>query len=386
MLIDTAASAAMVQFTPSGSQSARGAPLSSRGASSTPRGATTARSLARASSPVACGQAVHSLASLGGGVGGVSGLILAGGRDKAIRAYDIHGTLGMQHLSHLDRIWALCTLTDGKIASASADRSIRIWRVESTGVGLGGIPALPLTLSKLATLNGHTDAVQALLLHRGRLVSGSADCTIRSWDLSSGAELLPRLAFPMTTPQREISAVHALSHTGGSGAEAETLWSGHWNGSIHLWDAEAGALLRSLSRVHDGCVWALTPLGGSAMASAGSDGAIRLWDARSADALMTWVTGGPTYALASTGGEGACLISAGHDGMLRLWDPRAVGPDPVASLAAHEAPIRSLLVHGGAVWSGSTDGTVRSTSLSQVSVGSPARSPPATVLGHATPL
>ena len=121
------------------------------------------------------------------------------------------------------------------------------------------------------------------------------------------------------------------------------------------------------------------------MASAGSDGAIRLWDARSADPLMTWLTGGPTYALASTGGDSPCLISAGHDGMLRLWDPRAVGTEPVASLSAHEAPVRALLVHGGAVWSGSTDGTVRSVSLSQVSLASPA-SPPTTVLEHAIAL
>ena len=38
----------------------------------------------------------------------------------------------------------------------------------------------------------------------------------------------------------------------------------------------------------------------------------------------------------------------------------------MAKLQAHHAPVRSLLVHCGAVWSGSTDGTVRSWELGQL--------------------
>ena len=47
------------------------------------------------------------------------------------------------------------------IASASADRTVRVWRVGESSLAGG---ALPLELTKLATLSGHTDAVQALIL------------------------------------------------------------------------------------------------------------------------------------------------------------------------------------------------------------------------------
>ena len=149
----------------------------------------------------------------------------------------------------------------------------------------------------------------------------------------------------------------------------ETLWSGHWNGSINLWDADAGSLLRTLSRVHDGCVWALQPLAGQWMASAGADGGIQVWDAGQAELVTQFKsTGGPVYALASTGGTNPLLISAGHDGHLRLWDVRTASTEPIASLHAHNAPVRSLLVHGSSIWSGSTDGTVRRWDLAQLGV------------------
>ena len=150
---------------------------------------------------------------------------------------------------------------------------------------------------------------------------------------------------------------------------AEILWSGHWNGSVNLWDAAAGSLLRTLARPHGGCAWALQPLTGQAMASAGADGVIRLWDARQAEKVHEWGSLGATYALASTGGSTPLLVSAGHDGEIRLWDPRMLSQttlDPMAKLQAHRAPVRSLLVHCGAVWSGSTDGTVRSWELAQL--------------------
>ena len=179
-----------------------------------------------------------------------------------------------------------------------------------------------------------------------------------------GLQPAPRLAFPITTPQREVSAVHALSDFAdeASGREADVLWSGHWGGSINLWDVEAGSLVRNLSKAHSGCVWALQPLVDSpsaSMASASADGAIQLWDVRQAERAGSWAPPGATYALASTGGSSPLLLSAGQDGVLRVWDPRGSSTEPLSELHAHHAPIRSLLVHRGAVWSGSTDGTVR---------------------------
>ena len=50
----------------------------------------------------------------------------------------------------------------------------------------------------------------------------------------------------------------------------------------------------------------------------------------------------------------------------QVWDIRAMRAAPLANLQAHRAPVRSLLVRDGAVWSGSTDGTVRCWDLSHI--------------------
>ena len=49
----------------------------------------------------------------------------------------------------------------------------------------------------------------------------------------------------------------------------------------------------------------------------------------------------------ATMGQG---ISAGHDGNMRLWDPASSASEPSATMQAHNAPVRALLHHEGAVW------------------------------------
>lgn len=316
-------------------------------------------------SPVACGQAVHALAALPSSVLGGSGmepsLILAAGRDKTIRAYSQSGSLHLQHSAHVDRIWALAAVDESTIASASSDRTVRLWKLEAP-------PGAPMELRKLGTLASHSDAVQCLLMHQGCLVSGSADATIRVWDVQT-RRVLTTCTRPAALRQYEHTAVHSLGHCAVNGRAPETLWSGHWGGSIHLWNAPEGVLLRSLEGVHEGPVWALQPLAHTSelMASGGADGAIRLWDARTPRPAGELHSGAPVYALAATHeANDSVLVSAGYDGALKVWDVRSMRAAPIANLRAHRAPVRSLLACDGGVWSGSTDGTVRCWDVNQL--------------------
>ena len=69
---------------------------------------------------------------------------------------------------------ALTVLPDGRLASCSSDRTLKVWDLSR-----------PKGQECVATLRGHTSAVILVtLLPDGRLVSCSADKTIKVWDLS----------------------------------------------------------------------------------------------------------------------------------------------------------------------------------------------------------
>ena len=77
-------------------------------------------------------------------------------------------------LGHTDRVGALAGWQD-KVASGSADGSIRVW---DAGTG-----------AHAATLAGHSKGVTALVVHGNRLLSASEDGTIRAWALGTWAGL-----------------------------------------------------------------------------------------------------------------------------------------------------------------------------------------------------
>lgn len=74
-----------------------------------------------------------------------------------------------------------------KLFSGSYDYTVKVWNLD--------------TLTRMKTLEGHTDAVRALSVADGRLFSGSYDSTVRVWDvvrlecLQVGAQLNIILAF-----------------------------------------------------------------------------------------------------------------------------------------------------------------------------------------------
>lgn len=70
---------------------------------------------------------------------------------------------------HTDEVLALAVLDDGRLASGSWDKTVRIWD--------------PAGRAEPVVLTGHTGGVTALaVLDDGRLASGSVDKTVRIWD------------------------------------------------------------------------------------------------------------------------------------------------------------------------------------------------------------
>ena len=328
--------------------------------------------------PVPCGLALHCLAAMpaAAGAGGARGagaaaLIFAAGRDGGLHGYDASGERSVSLAgAHADRVWSLAALPASTtasstqpalLASGSADCCVRLWRLTSPPGG--GAPSL----EQWAPLLDHAAPVHAVMPHGdGRLLaSGSEDGALRLWDLgahASGAHALRGVcAPPPHAASEERTAVYSLA-PGRSG-----IWSGHWGGGLGAWDPATCTLVRSVRGAHQGAVWALQALAGHAggstggsVASAGADGAVRVWDERQARAVAELPqVGCALYALASH--PNGALVLAGHDGVLRMWEPRAARLR--LGTPAHSSPCRCLLVHGGVLWSGATDGTLATWSL-----------------------
>jgi WD40 repeat protein len=82
------------------------------------------------------------------------------------------GERGLVLNGHTSKVTALVVLHGGKLASGTLDKTVRVWENGAC----------------LLTLAGHTSLVRALaVLPDGKLASGSWDETVRVWDAASGA-------------------------------------------------------------------------------------------------------------------------------------------------------------------------------------------------------
>jgi len=194
-------------------------------------------------------------------------------------------------------IWAVAFTGDpNRFASASHDWKVTLWDARQA--------AAPLQV-----LDGHENSVQALAYAPQQLLlaSGSADKTVRLWNLDTLS-----LKRSYSGPRDFVTSL-AFSQNG------KMLAAGALDGRIHLWSVLSSRRLRALSG-HKGRVadLAFSP-SGDRLASAGEDGTVRLWDlprGRIARALTGHVGGATAVAFSP---DGLHLVSAGVDGRVRLW-------------------------------------------------------------------
>ena len=268
-------------------------------------------------------------------------------RDKTIRLWDVTSGVEIGRLEgHCKSITALAALPDGRLASGSHDNTIRLWDVTS-GV-------------EIARLVGHSKSITALAaLPDGRLASGSHDNTIRLWDVESGVEFarfkgdggsVNALAFLpddrlASAPNKDtirlldlargaesaylkgygsrVTSLAVLSADNGCGLR---LASGAVGGHIRVWDVESGAV--RVLKGHTDSVEALTVLPDGRLASASHDHTIRLWDVASRCETGRLKGHGSWVTalviLPATDVQGWRLASGSRDNTIRLWDVSAI--------------------------------------------------------------
>ncbi len=275
--------------------------------------------------------------------------VASGSADDTARVWDIDaGECDAVLTGHTAAITCLTELSNGRLASGSADSSVRVWRLDAATPGDEACCAH-------IVLRGHTDGVMCLLaLDDGeRVLSGSADATLRLWDARSGACVRTFVGH-----EGKVKCVAAL------GSDGRRVVSASWDASLRIWNTATGACERTLEG-HTGAVQAMLVLrfgvpGGDAelVVSGAHDRTLRVWDARTG-ACARVLTGHTSSIRALLALDGARVASASVDGTLRLWDACSGTCERV--LEGHTDMVSSLVSLGasGRVVSASADATLR---------------------------
>jgi hypothetical protein len=207
------------------------------------------------------------------------------------------------------------------------------------------------------TLTGHTNWVfgvtTAQLDGRTVVVSGSADNTMRVWDLDTGAPV----GSPLTGHTGPVSAVETTQLDGRT-----VVVSGSWDKTVRVWDLATGAPVGSPFTGHTGPVFAVatTQLDGRTVVVSGSaDDTVRLSDLATGNPVGSPFTGHTAAVAAVTTAQldgRAVAISASNDNTVRVWDlatGKQVG-DPftghtgyVQALATAQLDGRTVVISGG---------------------------------------
>ena len=243
---------------------------------------------------------------------------------------------------HTSKILSVAFSSDSKrIVSCSADGTIRIWDAE-----LGKV-----TVTVGRPLRGHESVVNsvAFWLDDKFVVSSSFDMTVRIWDVETGE---PVRAFRgHTAPVVSV----ALS------SDRRHIVSGSFDGTLRKWDMDTGDA--GEFRGHTSWVTsvALSP-DDKRIVSGSEDCSVRIWDAETGKPVGKPLGHKMTVSSVAFSPDGKCIVSSSFDGTIRIWnveprkligESRSIGAEAINSIAFSPVPGRKRIV------SGSDDNLVR---------------------------
>jgi len=186
---------------------------------------------------------------------------------------------------------------DGKmLASGSADNTIKLWNLENGE----NIYSLTVHNKSVYSVNFSPDGKM--------LASGSADNTIKLWDVKTGINI--------QTIAEHNSAVNSVSFS----PDGKMLASGSSDKKIKLWAVKTGKNIYTLTG-HNSAVNSVSfSPDGKILASGSSDKTIKLWNLETGQSITTLTGHNSAVNSVSFSPDGKSLASGSSDKTIKLWN------------------------------------------------------------------
>ncbi len=199
------------------------------------------------------------------------------------------------------------------------------------------------------TLTGHTGKISSVAITADGqiLVSGSADKTIKIWNLHNRKairtlkEELGEVSSVAVSPDGNFLAVGSCEHP---------------RSNVKVWHLSSGKLLHKLLGHQKPVNFVVISPDGEILASGSNK--IKIWNLHKGDRICTLWHSSPVHG-AAISPDGKIIASASSDKKIRLWNSRT--GEPLRTLNGHKGDVYSVTISpdGQFLFSGSADKTIK---------------------------
>ena len=283
--------------------------------------------------------------------------ILTGSDDNNINVYHTRtGVLKAILTGHEGGVWAL-QYEGNTLVSGSTDRSVRVWNIEEareTQVFRGHTSTVRCLQIVMPVKIGETGEGKPIMLPKQPLIiTGSRDSTLRVWKLpkpedpvfiqsenETDVDDCPYFVRTLTGHQHSVRAI---------AAHADTLVSGSYDCTVRVWKISTGETIHRLQGHTQKVYSVVLDHARNRCISGSMDNMVRIWDLHTGS--LKYTLEGHTSLVGLLDLHCDKLVSAAADSTLRIWDPE--NGQCKATLSAHTGAITCFKHDGQKVISGS---------------------------------